>query len=193
MEQPNYRLTARLWRDSAKQTRRVQHFACVFFGLLLWAGGSHATDSDHRTLIGTWDGTDRASQARYGRIRLTEKSIQWSGSRANPGCRVRYTLVTSSLERSYPDELLSNTLPVPPGPTDVLLAAPANPPVTVPLTDIQPEFSVFRLALQKRRCTGQRSALQFAIPTTAPNQAELITYDRQGKAVSWGHLARVKN
>lgn len=190
MEQPNYRLTASLLRSSPGKTR---HFAYVFFGLLLWVSGVNAADGDPRTLLGTWDGTDRASQARYGRIRVTEKSIQWSGSRAISGCRVRYTLVAAGLERSYPDALPADSLPIPPSPIDGSIDVPANPPVTNPATEIQPKFSVFRLALQKRHCTGQRSALQFAILTTAPNQAELVTYDRQGKAVSWGHLARVKN
>lgn len=161
--------------------------ACLFFGLLLWAGWVNATDSAQRTLIGTWDSTDRASQARYGRIRVTDKSIQWSGSRANISCRVRYTLVDESVGRSYPD-----ALPMPAA-TENSLAAPANQPVTTPSTDLQPEFSTFRLALQKRRCIGQRSALQFAVPTDNPNQAELVTYDRHGKAVSWGHLTRGKN
>ena len=160
--------------------------AYVFFGLLLWAGWVDATDSAQLTLIGTWDGTDRASQARYGRIRVTEKSIQWSGSRANIACRVRYTLVAESLGHSYPD-----ALPMP-APTESSLAAPTNQLVTAPSTDLQPKFSTFRLALQKRRCAGLRSALQFAIPIGNPNQAELVTYDRHGKAVSWGHLARVK-
>jgi hypothetical protein len=44
--------------------------------------------------------------------------------------------------------------------------------------------------LQKRACTRGRSALQFAIPVATPERAELVTYDRRGRPVSWGHLDR---
>lgn len=142
-------------------------------GFFLGAISAGAAWAEQSLLVGTWDGVDRASQARYGRIWVTNNFIQWSGSRFNPGCRVRYSLVSEKSGNTYPDALDVST------------------PLTPMETDDRPRYSIFRITLQKRRCIGQRSALQFAIPTNTPNRAELITYDRQGKPASWGNLARL--
>ncbi len=120
--------------------------------------------------LGSWMGGDRASEAVYGRLVVSPAFVKWSGSRANPGCRVRYRLVASGEAEAYPDAL--------PG-LDVF-----------PQTEAAPRYRVFRLALQQRACTRGRSALQFAIPATMPERAELVTYDRRGQPVSWGHLNR---
>lgn len=139
-----------------------------------WLGviAAGAASAEPSQLAGTWDGVDRASQARYGRIWVTDNFIQWSGSRFNSGCRVRYSLVSEASANTYPDALD--------------LASP----VAQMETDNRPRYNIFRISLQKRRCIGQRSALQFAIPSATPSRAELITYDRQGKPVAWGNLAR---
>jgi hypothetical protein len=121
-------------------------------------------------LLGTWRGGDRASEAVYGRLVVTPGFVTWSGSRANPGCRVRYRLVAREETDRYPDAL--------PG-----LDAVAE-------GETAPRYAVFRLALQRRACTRGRSALQFAVPAAVPERAELITYDRRGQPVSWGHLTR---
>mgnify|MGYP007037373818 FL=1 len=142
-------------------------------GILLGAISAGVACAEQSLLTGTWDGVDRASQARYGRIWVTDNFIQWSGSRFNPGCRTRYSLVSEESGDTYPDSL------------------DLSGPVAPVETDNQPRYSIFRIALQKRRCIGQRSLLQFAIPTNTPNRAELITYDRHGKPVSWGNLARL--
>lgn len=147
---------------------RLARLGCFLLGAIS-AGAAWAEQSQ---LAGTWDGVDRASQARYGRIWVTHNFIQWSGSRFNSGCRVRYSLVSEASGDTYPD---------------ALDPASSMPPTE---TDNRPRYSIFRISLQNRRCIGQRSALQFAIPTATPNRAELITYDRQGKPVSWGNLAR---
>lgn len=150
--------------------------ACVRLarlGFLLGAISAGAAGAEQSALAGTWDGVDRASQARYGRIWVTQNFIQWSGSRFNPGCRTRYSLVSEDSGNTYPDAV---DLATPVSPTDA---------------DNRPRYSIFRISLQKRRCIGQRSALQFALPANDPNRAELITYDRAGKPVSWGNLARL--
>lgn len=121
-------------------------------------------------IAGVWIGGDRASEAVYGRLVVTPAFVKWSGSRANPGCRVRYRLVSREETDSYPDAL------------------PGLEPV--PEVGSAPRYAVFRLALQKRACTRGRSTLQFAIPAATPERAELITYDRRGQPVSWGHLNR---
>jgi len=143
-------------------------------GFFLGAISAGAACAEQSLLTGTWDGADRASQARYGRIWITNNFIQWSGSRFNSGCRVRYSLVSDKSGNTYPDALDVST------------------PVTPMETDDRAHYSIFRITLQKRRCIGQRSALQFAIPTKTPNRAELVTYDRHGKPVSWGNLARLR-
>lgn len=120
--------------------------------------------------LGAWMGGDRASEAVYGRLVVSPAFVKWSGSRANPGCRVRYRLVASGEAETYPDAL--------PG-LDVL-----------PPAEAAPRYRVFRLVLQQRACTRGRSALQFAVPAAVPERAELITYDRRGQPVSWGHLTR---
>lgn len=143
----------------------------VLFALLGTAifGASPVWGAD-KLLLGTWTGADRASEAVYGRMVVSPAFVKWSGSRANPGCRVRYRLVASGEVETYPDAL--------PG-----LAA--FPPV-----EAGPRYRVFRLALQQRACTRGRSVLQFAIPAAMPERAELVTYDRRGHPVSWGHLDR---
>ena len=122
---------------------------------------------DDALLLGAWEGGDRATRAIYGRLLVTPAFVKWSGSRANPACRVRYRLVTRKEAGAYPDAL--------PG----FDAAPGVP-----------GYTVFRLALQRRACTRGRTALQFAIPVAKPARAELVTYDRRGRPVSWGHLDR---
>lgn len=121
-------------------------------------------------LLGAWLGGDRASEAVYGNLAVTPGFIRWSGSRANPGCRVRYRLVSTEEMDHYPDSLPD--------------------PESVPEGKAAPRYAVFRLALQKRACTRGRSVLQFAIPVATPERAELVTYDRRGRPVSWGHLNR---
>jgi hypothetical protein len=120
--------------------------------------------------MGAWVGGDRASEAIYGKLAVTPAFVKWSGSRANPGCRVRYRLVASEEMDHYPDSLPDLE--------------------RVPDGRGAPRYAVFRLALQKRACTRGRSALQFAIPVATPERAELVTYDRRGRPVSWGHLDR---
>ena len=159
----------------------------ALLGILSWAISAGAAGSEPALLIGTWDGVDRASQARYGRIWVTQNFIQWSGSRFNPGCRVRYSVVSETVGDTYPDALATSA------PTDASVARAESAPELPLASDAQPRYAIFRIALQKRRCIGQRSGLQFAIPNSTPDKAELITYDRSGKPVSWGVLARLRN
>jgi len=155
----------------------------ALLGVLSWAISAGAADAEPALLAGTWDGVDRASHARYGRIWVTQNFIQWSGSRYNPGCRVRYSVVSETTGEIYPDALAT--------PTDTAVAHAESAPDLPRASDAQPRYTIFRITLQKRRCIGQRSGLQFAIPNDTPDKAELITYDRSGKPVSWGVLARL--
>lgn len=143
--------------------------ALALLGLLavpaLSAGG------DDALLLGRWEGGDRASQARFGHLVLTSTHVRWSGSRANPPCKVAYRLIKREQAEHYPDAL--------PQLTDVPAEEPGSP-----------RYTVFRLALEKRACSGGRSQLQFAIPVATPARAELVSYDRRGQPVSWGHLER---
>ena len=157
----------------------------ALLGVLSWAISAGAAGAEPALLAGTWDGVDRASQARYGRIWVTQNFIQWSGSRYNPGCRVRYSVVSETTGEIYPDALATSA------PTDTAVADAELAPDLQRVSDAQPRYTIFRIALQKRRCIGQRSGLQFAIPNGTPDKAELITYDRSGKPVSWGVLARL--
>lgn len=159
--------------ESLPSRFRAGWFRLARLGFLLGAISTGAACAEQSLLAGTWDGVDRGSQARYGRIWVTTNFIQWSGSRFNPGCRTRYSLVSAESGDTYPDSLD--------------LSGPDSPVET----DNRPRYSTFRITLQKRRCIGQRSLLQFAIPTNTPNHAELITYDRHGKPVSWGNLVRL--
>jgi hypothetical protein len=157
----------------------------ALLGVLSWATSAGAAGAEPALLAGTWDGVDRASQARYGRIWVTQNFIQWSGSRYNPGCRVRYSVVSETAGYIYPDALATSA------PTDTAVAHAESAPDLPRASDALPRYTIFRIALHKRRCIGQRSSLQFAIPNGTPDKAELITYDRSGKPVSWGVLARL--
>lgn len=167
--------------------KTLRHGLCTLalVGVLSWAISAGAAGAEPALLAGTWDGVDRASQARYGRIWVTQNFIQWSGSRYNPGCRVRYSVVSETAGDTYPDALTTSA------PTDTAVAHAELAPDLPRASDAQPRYTIFRIALQKRRCIGQRSGLQFAIPNGTPDKAELITYDRSGKPVSWGVLARL--
>lgn len=148
---------------------KLRRAALLLIGLL--ASGAVPAWGNDSLLLGAWEGGDRASQARYGRILVRQTYIKWTGSRANPGCRVGYRLVARDAVDRYPDAVLDSE--------------------EVPRADAAaPRYTVFRLALQKRACAAGRSALQFAIPTATPDRAELITYDALGRPVSWGHLNR---
>lgn len=139
-------------------------------GVLLCALAACATlaaDAGLAPLLGTWVAGDRAAQARYGRIEVRQGEIEWSGSAANPGCRVGYRLQFRHDMPSYPDAL--------PGLDDGARLR---------------RHQVFRLALDSRPCTAGRGELQFAIATDAPDRAELIGYDRDHHPVSWGHVLR---
>ena len=157
----------------------------ALLGVLSWGIPAGAAGAEPALLAGAWDGVDRASQARYGRVWVTQNFIQWSGSRYNPGCRVRYSVISETAGDTYPDALATSAQ------SDASIAH-AESAREMPLAnDAQPRYTIFRIALQKRRCIGQRSGLQFAIPNGTPDKAELITYDRSGKPVSWGFLARL--
>lgn len=135
---------------------------CALAGCACVPPGTEATP-----LLGDWVAGDRAGQARYGHINITDSRIAWSGSAANPGCSVSYRLQSRLDMQAYPDAL--------PG-----LDAAAH----------SRRHQVFRLALEDRRCAGGRSELQFAIAADAPERAELIGYDRDHRPVSWGHVLR---
>lgn len=135
---------------------------CALSGCISLAPGAEATP-----LLGTWVAGDRAGQARYGRIDIRHSEIEWSGSPANPGCRVGYRLLYRLDQQGYPDAL------------------PGLDPAAR-----SRRHQVFRLALESRRCAGGRSELQFAIAADAPDRAELIGYNRDHRPVSWGHVLR---
>ena len=157
----------------------------ALLGVLSWAISAGAAGAEPALLAGTWDSVDPPSHARYGRIWVTQNFIQWSGSRYNPGCRVRYSVVSETAGYIYPDALATSA------PTDTAVAHAESAPDLPRASDALPRYTIFRIALQKRRCIGQRSGLQFAIPNGTPDKAELITYERSGTPVSWGVLARL--
>ena len=167
--------------------KTLRHGLCrlALVGVLSWAISAGAASAEPALLAGTWDSMDRASQARYGRIWVTQNFIQRSGSRYNPGCRVRYSVVSETAGDIYPDALTTSA------PTDTAVAHAELAQDLPRASDALPRYTIFRIALHKRRCIGQRSSLQFAIPNGTPDKAELITYDRSEKPVSWGVLARL--
>jgi len=157
------------WGVSAGALARLRRIAIlVFGGMAVVLAPARAADT---LLLGAWEGGDRASQARYGRVVITPYLVKWSGSAANKGCQVGYRLLSRLESDRYPDALPDAD--------------------AAPRTDSgAPRYTVFLLRLKKRACAEGRSAIQFAIPQATPERAELVTYDRAGRPVSWGHLTR---
>lgn len=129
-----------------------------------------STAPDRKIWEGAWQGADRASQARYGVLRIGETEVQWRGASARSVCRVRYSAQRRAEQEGYPDRL-------------------AVPGVAVS-ADEGRRYWVMALRLAPAQCLGERSALQLAVPVDDQDQGELVTYDRSGRPVGWGRFQR---
>jgi hypothetical protein len=140
-------------------------------------------------LFGTWYGADRATQAKYRALRISNSFINWSGSRFNPSCRTQYKTKDKQLKAKVEDAIMppsvinQDTIP---------LSQDKEPGTQTLEHNAPPLYWVFRLSLKNRLCTRGLSEFQFAVDPDQPDRAEFIAYDEEGKPVSWGHFTRQK-
>lgn len=136
-------------------------------GLVLAVASLQAAAGD-AVWLGAWQGSDRATLARYGVLRLTPTEVRWSGSAAARPCRTRYTARTTPEQVGYADRL----------------RVPGEGATAV-------RYRVLTLTLAPAACLGGRTALRLAVPVDDPTRAELVGYGPQGRPVAWGHLQRL--
>jgi hypothetical protein len=120
------------------------------------------------SLLGAWEGDDRAAQSIYGTLKIANAGLSWGGHlRHVPACRASFTLVPEQKGVEFKDQ------------TGRSYVTSADSP-----------FKTYLLKLKGGKCTNGVVHLRLTITNDEPGSLAMVEYRDNGEAVGWMHFAR---